>query len=118
MSAWAGDQTTSPKEAVFQAFPAILLKNVFGPTAYGILVPQLETEPMPLQWKGGVLTMRPLGKSLFVCAKISTYFVCSASGAPREIHGSGAPRKRLDHKPITIDHVRRQLPMCVSYSYS
>ena len=90
----------------------------FGCMGCRILVPQLEIEPMPLQWKGGVLTMRPLGKSLFVCAKISTYLVCSASGAPREIHGSGAPRKRLDHKPITIDHVRRQPPMCVSYSYS
>ena len=90
----------------------------FGCVGYRILVPRLEIEPMPLQWKGGVLTMRPLRKSLFVCAKISTYFFCSASWSLGEIHGSGAPRKRLDHKPITIDYVRRQPPTCVSYSYS
>ena len=78
----------------------------FGCMACRILVLRLETEPMPMQWKGGVLAMTPLGKSLFVCAKTFTYFVCSASGAPGEIYGSGAPRKKLDHKPITTDHVR------------
>lgn len=35
--------------------------------------------------------------------KFSVCCVWSAGGAPSWLYGSGAPRKRLDYKPITVD---------------
>lgn len=45
--------------------------------------------------------------------KFSICCVWSASGAPSWIYGSGAPRKRLDYKPITADPKLRVSSHCV-----
>lgn len=66
----------------------------------GILVPGLEIERVPLQWKHGVLIIGPLGKSLGTISKQedknpTSGFVCFFK---KEVYSLNSKCKRLSHK--------------------